>query len=793
MWLNYLKIAWRNLKKYKLFSALNIGGLAIGVAVALLITSYIRNELRVNEWVPAGDRIYRVYRYQPAYSNGGQANTPDLLGKELSRQFSNIEQATTLRAATDQLLDNGEKAIYLNEIALVDSNFLSVFEFPLIHGTRENALQYPESAIISETTARTFFGSTDVVGRNLLLNDDTQLTINGVFPDLAGLTHLDYPIFVRSITAGTSWLAFRFETYVRTVPNTVVTALEEQVTEHLKPILLQAFTQANFEITENDLPHWRFQPLDQIHLYSGQMGAIRAARGNIKYLYIFGLIGLLVLIIAGINYINLSTARAGNRAREIGVRKVTGALRRQLVAQFLIESILQSVLAAMIALPLAQTALPLFNEISGRQLGLSGPALTSLLLPLFGIGLLVGLLAGLYPAMVLSRFSPTKVFKPDQSMQLGHKTLRKALVITQFSAVVMLIILTTVMYRQVRFMLHQDLGFSAEQIAVVPMNTAESWRRVEAKKESWEQQAGIVSVSTASHFPGDSPIDYSVEIEGLPDRYRSPEMIFADAAYAEVLGLELVSGRFFSESISNDTLTAFVVNEAFVKDYELEQAVGTRVRFPWREEWGEIIGVVKDYHYQGLDNEIAPVAFYGGPIDRSQIAIRFEPDKWSEVLAFVRNEWPTIEPAHPFRHQLLDTHFATQYAEYEKMSNTFLYSAGLTVLVAVLGLIGLATFTARQRTKEISIRKVLGASVPQLMQMLMRQFVIISLIAGILAVPVAFWLARSWLDDFAYRIELSVWPFLGGIAIALIITILTVSLQSLRAATVNPVERLRSE
>lgn len=793
MWINYLKIAWRNLKKYKFFSSLNIGGLAIGLAVAMLITTYIQHELQVNQWMPQGDHIFRVFRYFPTYGSGGQANTPGVLSEELMSQFPAVEQATTLTAESDQLLTKGDKAIFMNELAFVDSNFLQVFALPLVQGNQQDALLYPGSAIISERTARNFFGNTEAVGQTLVLNDETSLNITGVFPDLNGTTHLDYPVFVRTSAENTSWLAYRFETYIRTVPNTSTAALESQITEHLKPILFREFTQANFEITENDLPNWRLQPLKDIHLYSQQMGSIRATRGNIRYLYTFGFIGLLVLIIAGINYINLSTARAGNRAREIGVRKVTGALRRQLVAQFLVESVLQSMIAALIALPLARTVLPLFNEVSGRELSLAGASLSSILLPLLGISLLVGLLAGLYPALVLSGFQPTKVFKTDQNIKMGHKLLRKGLVVLQFSGVVILIILTSVMYRQVRFMLQGDLGFGAEQVAVIPMNYSDSWRSVHGRQQMWEKQAGILSVSSASTFPGDSPVDYTLEIEGVRDRYRAPEMVFADANYAEVLNLEIAEGRFFSPSISSDTLSAFVVNEAFVKEYELDQAIGTRIRFPWRENWGEIIGVVKDYHYQGLDNEIEPLALYGGPMSRNQIAVRFEPEQWSNVLTFLRNEWPNIEPAHPFRHKLLNTHFATQYAEYEKMSSTFLYSAGLTVLVAILGLIGLATFTAQQRTKEIGIRKVLGASVPQLMQMLMRQFVIMALVAGLAAIPLAFGLAQSWLADFAYRVELNFWPFLIGIALAVGITILTVSLQSLRAASVNPVESLKNE
>lgn len=763
------------------------------MAMAMLIGSYILQELRVNEWFPDGERIYRVFRYYPAGSGGGQANTPSVLGQELADHFPVIEQATYLSEASDQLFSSGEKSMYLDEVAIVDSNFLNVFQLPLLSGNSRDALLYPRSIIISESVAKRFFGRTEVVGRTIKYNDDHELSVTGVFADLEGSTHLDAEVFIRLPDGITSWLAYRFETYIKTTPGTPVEALESSITDHLKPLLLQEFTRANFEITENDLPDWRLQPLSDIHLFSQGMGSIRASRGDVNYLYIFGFIGLLVLLMAAINYINLTTARAANRAREIGVRKVTGALKGQLIGQFLTESVTQSLLATVLALPLAHLALPLFNEVSGRNLSLSFSQLEILWLPLVGLSVLVGLLAGMYPALMLSGFQPVKVLKADQKVRIGGTALRKFLVVGQFTGVIILIVLTAVMYRQVNYMLNQDLGFGAEQVVVIPMNGNRSWRRAAAQQQNWKKQAGIIAVSTASSYPGDSPIDYTVEIEGQAERYRSPEMVFADAAYQEVLGLEVVSGRFFSDSIANDTLGAFLVNEAFVREYELKEPVGKRLRFPWRESWGEIIGVVKDYHYEGLDNLIQPMAFFGGPMERDRMAVRFHMDQWTAVLAFLREAWPSIEPAYPFRYDLLDKHFATQYAEYERIGSTFLYSAGLTILVAILGLVGLATFTAQKRAKEIGIRKVLGASVAELTGLLIRQFTRLALVAGLFAIPIAYLLARRWLTDFAYQTPLGIWPFLLGIMLAVGVALLTVSVQSWRVANDNPVRSLKSE
>lgn len=793
MWLNYLKIAWRNLLKNKMLSALNIGGLAIGMAAAILIGSYIHQETNVNKWMPEGEHIYRVYRSYQQNQQGGQANTPAVLSLELPDQFPAIKQATALDVGYDLLFKNAKAAHYLDEVAYVDSNFLAVFQIPLINGHAEEALFQPQTAIISENLARKFFDHTDVVGQTLRFNDAMELTITGVYPDLGGRTNLDFDIFMRRPYTNNSWLSYRYETYVLTGPEVIIPELEEKMTNYLDPILLHEFQQANFEISENDLPSWGLQAFPNIHLASANFGTIRSGKGNPAYLSILGLIGILLLLIAAINYINLATARAGSRAQEIGVRKVSGAGRRQLIAQFLVESVLLSGIGVLLAFPLASVLLPFFNQITGQPLQLAGPETPLVIGGLLILSVTMGLLAGLYPALILSGYKPVEILKGEKKLGAGGAPLRKVLVVTQFTGLVVLVILSTVMYRQVQFMLKGDLGFTADQVIMLPLNTDESWRRIEARKDDWQKQAGITAISTASVYPGEYPVDYTVEIEDHEDKYKSPHMIFADAQYDKVIDLKVLDGRFFSETIASDTLNAFVVNRQFVEEYGIEQPIGTRVRFPWQDTWGEIIGVVENYHYEGLDTAIEPLAFYGGPRARQQAAIRFQGDQWPEVESFIRSEWATIEAGHPMRYRFLDDQFATQYTQYQNMTRTFLYGAGLTILVAILGLFGLATFTAQKRTKEIGIRKVLGASVAGIVMMLIRQFISLSIIAGLVATPLAFWFSKHWLQDFAYRIELNIWPFAIGIATALVITIITVSFQSLRAATINPVESLRSE
>ncbi len=791
MFQNYLKIAWRNLLKYKLFSAINIGGLALGLMVAILIGRYVQLELQVDQWVPDSDRIYRVYRSN-ADGSGAWTFNSQLLAPKIASELPEIEAATYLRPDAESLFATADKSLYLDKVGLADSSFLAVIDLPLVAGDRNTAFIKPNSMLVSEEVALRFFGTKDAVGQSLRYNDDEQYTITGIFPTVQGSTHLDYEVFLRQSSLWGQWLNNSFASYVKLAPWTTPEQVEGKMYDLLAPIMLAAYTASNFEVAAKDMPVWGLQNFRDIYLHSNEITSISNQKGNLRYLYILGFIAILVLFVAVVNYVNLSTARAVNRSKEIGIRKVGGAVKTQLMGQFLVESTLQSVVALFIAIPLAELVLPIFNQICGREMVLIGEGFLGLALPWLGISLFVGLLAGIYPAFVLSAFKPIQVLS-GRRLKLSGELFRKGLVVAQFTGVVVLGIVMLVMYDQVQFMLQQDLGFKDEQVITIPMNYQESWRNVEAIKQDLISHPGIENVSSASFFPGEEITNYTLEIAERENNYFSPDFAFVDYDYADVLDLEVLEGRFFSRDFATDTLEAFVVNEAFVKRLQLENPIGHRIRLPWYEQWGKIVGVIKDYHHLGLDNEIGPLALFANPVYRPITAISLQTADWQKTLGFVKEKWLQVEPNHPFRYEFLDQSFAAQYEKYSTLRNTMFYSVLLTIIVAILGLLGLSTYMAQQKTKEIGIRKVLGASIQQVVLLLSGQFITLVGIASLVAVPVAYWLSTQWLQDFAYSVKPSFAPFAITIVTSLAVALGTVAIQAFRAARANPVEALRAE
>ena len=794
MWRNYLNIAIRTMWKNRLFSSINISGLALGLAVAILITLYIRHETAVDQWLPEGERTYRIYRYW-ADTDGAWAYTPRPLSKTIVAELPEVEAASFMFSDSDILFTAGEIHHYVEHLAYVDSTFLEVLSIPLLYGDEHTALASPESVIISERIAQLLFGTAaNAIGASINFNDEMQLSVTGVYANLNGRSHLRHDALMRLPYEMDGWLNFSFETYTKLTKASNPELVAKKIDQLVKPFLLQAYNEANFEVSEDEISHWGLQPFRQIYLNSGEINAITVSLGSARYVYIFGFIALLVLLIAGINYVNLSTARASGRVQEIGIRKVSGAERKHLIIQFLAESVLQSLLALLIALPLVQITLPIFSEITGRELAFMAKPEWPLLFSVLGGTVCLGLLAGTYPALILSGFKTSLILKGDNKTKRKGYNLRHVLVTTQFVGVVVLAIMMGVMYRQLNYMLQQDLGFNSEQIIQIPLNYDDSWRKLEARKSDWLEYEGIHSITTASALPGDRVGNITIEIEHSDGQYVSPDMINVSPGYDEVLGLKVLEGRFISDEHPGDTSLNFVVNEAFAEAYELkEPIVGQRIRFPWEENWGQIVGVVKNYHYNGLDHQIRPLVFSGRTRNRMHAAIKVDAAHWSTIASFITQQMRAIEPAHPFRHHFLDEHFAQQYVKYQQLSKTLRYSTLLTIIVAMLGVFGLAVFLSQQKIKEIGIRKVLGASELELVFMLLKRFILIVVAASIIALPIGWWLARKWLEDFAYQMKLDGTPFILAVLLALLVTSLTVCWQAYRAARINPVEALRYE
>ena len=501
----------------------------------------------------------------------------------------------------------------------------------------------------------------------------------------------------------------------------------------------------------------------------------------------------MVLIVAIINYINLATAQATKRAKEVGVRKATGANRSQLITQYLTESLIQTLLAAVIALLLAEALLPIFNNIIDRQLSLLGSSLVFWIVPvLLLFSLLVGILAGVYPAFVISSFQPAKVLKGKFLGSSENTGLRKLLVGGQFTVSIGLIVVMTFIFMQVQYMMNYNLGFQPEQVVVVPLNEGASHRKLANAKASFESIPGVLKVSTSSNIPGRQFSDWSMTIEGNEENVN-PFMLFTDEDFIETIGVELESGRYLSDDIANDSINNFVVNETFVKRYNIENPIGHRVKFIFDESYGKIVGVLKDFHYRGLENEIGPLAITARH-QRRFATFKVSTTNLNQTISTIESLWgKRIEPAYPMRFSFLNEDFQEQYAEQQRFGNTMLYATLLTLIIAILGLFGLTTFSVERRVKEIGIRKVLGASVFNIVSLFSKDFLKLVLIAFLIAVPLSWYITNLWLEDFAYRIPIKWWVFgLAGI-VAIIVTVLTVSIQSIKAAISNPIKSLRTE
>lgn len=786
MFRNYLNTAFRNLWKSKLYSFINIGGLALGMAVAVLILLYVKNELSYDQWLPAKDQLYRVYRQ---WENGnGTGWTPDPLAEQMVADFPEVAQAAGLSAAGETMMEYRNNKIFVEEVAMVDSTFFDVIAFPFRYGRRLYALEAPNAVILSHRVAELFFGPADPVGETLRFNDERDLVVTGVLAPL-GNTHLPYEIYTRYTWQAPNWNANNRTTYVKLHAQSNIEELEEKLTDRANQFKIAEWKEIGVEPGPNELPLWRLQPVADMHLHSADIGFMGKS-GDIKYVYIFGMIAFIVLLIGGINYVNLSTARAAGRAREVGVRKATGARRGQLITQFLTETIVQAFIALLIAVALVELFLPGFNRIVDRELAFLRGDWLPWVLPLVGLTVLVGLLAGAYPALVMSSFQPVKVLK-GLVRGKGGEAFRRGLVVTQFSMSVVLIIVMLFIYKQINYMMSQDLGFAGDQVLVIPFNSDEGPRKLKGMREAFLNIPGVEEMTIGSRMPGDGYPDWSFEIEGREEMVY-PRVLFTEEYYDEVLGLEMIEGRFFSADHPSDTANAYVVNEAFIKEYDIEDPLSAKVKFTHDEEYGRIIGVVRDYHFQGLDRRIRPLLIGTGH-DYYRAGLLLSTNDLSATLTAVERLWQQVEPAHPMRSSFLDEDFAGLYEEYRRFGQALLYATILAILVAILGLFGLATYAAVARTKEIGVRKILGASVQQLSLMLVADFIRWVLLAGLIAVPVGYLLASRWLEDFAYRTELSALPFILAVCFALLIAALTVSFQAVRAAGRNPVEALRYE
>ncbi|MDG1276669.1 MAG: ABC transporter permease [Algoriphagus sp.] len=801
---NNFKISLRNLKKHKSLTVINVLGMAVGLAACLLIGLFIFDELAYDQNIKDGDRIYRVALET---SDTKWAGSPGPLAEGLKNDFEEVENSTRIMKfpELDQMLlkseSNGEiKQFYETKGYYVDSTFFDVIDYEFISGLPSNALKAPNSVILSASLAEKFFGETDPLNQPITIGlpfGDFDYTITGVFEDRNRQSHIDANYFLsmenndigNGVKRMTSWAANNiFYTYVKLKPTT-----EPNVFEAKLPAFFDKHGAADLKAMGVEKSLF-LQPLQDIYLHSNieyELGAT----GNVTTLYVFGSVAGFILLIACINFMNLATARSEKRSKEVGIRKLLGANKRELVRQFLGESMLVSLIGLIIAFLLASFLMPYFNDLTGKELDLYQRSFP--LIAIFLLAIVAGLLAGTYPAFFLSAFTPSAVLKGKFRGRLSGFSLRQVLVVFQFAISACLILMVFVIKNQLDFVQDQDLGFNKEQQLILPLKSEDAVSKYDVLKAGLLQNSSVKSVTLATTYPGIESIEsmmYYADGKTVDDVVNITNAFVGDD-FVETLGFQLLEGRSFTEEYTSE-YPMIILNESALKSlgYEVGEAVGRKVHFDWKGELNtlEIVGVVKDFNYQSLHTKINPYAFIKENRGGYLIA-NFAGPNTDEVLATAESIWGKVNIADPFIYSFLDQDFQRNYEKEERVANIIIGFALLAIIIACLGLYGLTTFMTEQRTKEIGIRKTMGASDWSIVTLLSKDFGKTVLLAILISIPLSLYLSNAWLENFAFKIELKWWYFAVTGLVALMIAMITVSFQSIRSAMMNPVESLKSE
>lgn len=806
MFSNYFKIAVRSLLRNKAFTAINIFGLAAGIATCLVIVLFIQDELSYDRFNEKADQIVRVtFHGKMKGQTINESTVMPPVAKAMITEFPEVKEATRLRRTGSPIMSYGDISFKEDAFAYVDSNFFQVFSLPLIKGDAKTALLQPNNIIITTTVAKKYFGDADPIGKTLAVkSSNTLFKVSGVINPVPENAHFSFDFFASMAgferALSSSWMESEYYTYL-VLPvgydyKKLESKLPQLVDKYMSEQMQQAFGMSlqQFRNTGNDIG-FSLQRLTDIHLHSNFAFDLKPA-GDIRYLYLFSAIGIFMLLIACINFMNLSTAGASKRAKEVGIRKVMGSLKPQLIKQFLVESVLISSLALLVSLVLVYLFLPFFNTLSGKQLGFQLSELIWLLPTLAGIGLITGLLAGSYPAFYLSSFRPVAVLKGKFANSQKNSFFRNGLVVFQFFISISLIVGTTIVYNQLEFIQNKKLGYDKNQVVILP----EAWLlgdKQELFKQKLLQDSRVQSVSSSGYIPaGDSyNNNFFVSPGGVSDEMVKTLRYDIDYDYLTTLGMEMVSGRNFSRSYGTDS-SAVILNETAAKTFGWESNALGKV-LTNRENDGSIktlnvIGVVKDFHFKSLHERITPLVMVLGQ-SASTMIIKTKTADVSGLIASMSKEWKDLKAEAPLSYSFLDDRFNNTYKAEQKTAQLLGVFAILTILVACLGLFGLSTFTAEQRIKEIGIRKVLGATESGIVALLTKDFMKLVAIAFLIAVPFAGWMMSKWLEDFAYRIQISIWVFVWAAGVAILITLVTVSFKAIKAALANPVKSLRAE
>jgi putative ABC transport system permease protein len=806
MYKNYLKVALRNFWKNKAFSAINIIGLASGLAVCLLIVLYVVDELSYDKYNKNADRIYRLDA--DIYFNNTSAIfavAPDPLAPTLKRDFPEIEEAVRINNQTDILVKKDNQNVQDHNAAFADSTFFKVFTIPMIHGNPETALKEPNSIVIDETTAKKYFNSTDVLGKTLVVDNTNYCKITGVIKDIPKQSHFHFH-FIRPKTKNVndSWLSNNTFNYVMVRPGVTQEKLQKDVDATINNYLgkeLESALHASLKDLGNKGNHFIYHatPLTDIHLHSNKSYEIEA-NGDITYVYIFSVIAIFILLIACVNFMNLSTARSANRAKEVGIRKVAGSLRTHLITQFLTESVLLSFFSLLLAILIAALLLPLFNQLAVKDMSVTKLFSTWLFPVMIGLVFVVGFLAGSYPAFYLSSFQPIDVLKGKIAKGFKSSWLRSGLVVFQFTISIMLIIGTIVIYNQLDYIRSRKIGYNRDQVFVLH----NAWYLDKQIHTFRNELLNIPGITNAT-ISGDLPTGTSFDNEGW---FRDATMnatkavvltnFYVDENYIPTMGMQMAQGRNFSKDFPSDSL-GVILNEAAVKILGFKDPFKETLYRPNFSSGGvngslgyHVVGVVKDFNFSSMHSNVGPLIIQESE-NWGAIAVRINSKNISSVINSIQTKWKSMTSGQPFNYTFMDADFNKIYTAEQQTGKLFITFAVFAIFIGCLGLFGLVTYAAEQRTKEIGVRKVLGASVGGIVAMLSKDFAKLVLIASVIAFPVAWWAMHKWLQSFAYRINISWWIFIVAGAAAILIALITVSLQAIKAAIANPVKSLRTE
>jgi len=810
MFKNHLKIAWRSLKKQPFFTFLNTFGLAIGMAGGLLISLYIYDELSYDKMFPDANRIHRInadIKFGGEITEAAEVSAP--MAAAIKNDFQQVELTIRFRNNGSMLVKKSESNLTIKELntSFVDDTFFDMFGLKLLYGDETTALKEPNTLILTKTAAERHFGALEPLGKTLTLDNTDTYTVTGILEDPPKNSFMrDHTVFMAMSgledASNNQWGSHNYATFIKLIPNAKIADFQAPLQSMFETYMIpwvQEFmpgiTLENFLASGNYL-NYSTIGLPDIHLYSSRTAEF-SPNSDIQNVYILSFIALFLIVLASVNFMNLSTAHSMKRAKEVGIRKTLGSNKTGLIRQFLTESGMIAFISLLLAILLAAIAMPLFNDLSGKELSIpfTNPFFWVLLV---SATLFLGLLSGSYPAFFMSRFVPVKVLKGGGQGSVGGSKIRNSLVVFQFAISVFLVISTLVVFQQLQYIQSKELGYTKDRILIVEDVNAAGDKKLSLKNEV-RRLSMVQDVTLSSFFPTPSArSDSSFFEEGITDQEKAIQMQQwgVDYDYMSTLDLEIIAGRNFDKNRSADSLGTIINESALaVMGIEPEEALGKRLAYDFTKEeitYYTVIGVVKNFHFESLRENISALSLIIGDFS-SSMAIKLNKGNFANSIAQVEETWNKVAPGQPFSYYFMDEAFNNTYQAEQRLGRIFIIFTILSILIACLGLFGLAAFNAQKRTKEIGIRKVLGASVGQITYRLTTDFLKMVGIAILIAIPIGWFAMNEWLQDFTYRIEISWWVFILAAFMAIGIAILTVSYQSIKAAIVNPVKSLRSE